>query len=199
MPVLSVLSWFGRLQLSDCDLFYQSHQSACLQNQQHRNQYYYHTNKACCNKSERKICTVLRLVYHWATNRESASIALNDSDDNAKDSKRAGKNLHNQNFDKKAGILCITNSTGRSSNSNGYSRRNVCQANTQASREHAVSSIVISIVIPILVQVVSTGLRLFDFVRQNNSHNNAIDCRCFAENDTVWQQPNKNRNSLKKG
>lgn len=118
------------------------------------------------------------------SNWECACVALDNTDNNSKDAEGTGKNLHNQNLDKETGILRISDCTGRPCDSDGHARRNICQTNTQTSRKHSISGVVVSRVIPVVVQVIATVLWLFDFVCQNNSHDHAVNRCSLTENYT---------------
>ena len=118
-------------------------------------------------------------------NGECAGIALDDSNNDTKDTEGRSKNLHNQNLDKQRWVLCIRNSTTGSSNSNRNPRGNICQTNRKTSREHSVSSVVISGVIPAFFQVKVRAFWFLNFVGKDNGHNDTVDSSGFAENDTA--------------
>jgi hypothetical protein len=119
------------------------------------------------------------------SNGKGASIALNDSNNNSKNTQSRCENLHNQNFDKQTGILGIGDRTTGSSNSDTDTGSNISQTNRKSSREHSVSSIVVTRIIPVFLQIVSTGFWLLDFVGKDNGHDDTVDSSSFTENDAV--------------
>lgn len=118
---------------------------------------------------------------HW----EDTGIRLDDSNNDTKDAQCRCENFYNQNLDKETGVLCITNGTGRTGNTNGNSGRNVGKTNRKAGREHSVSSVIVSSPIPVFVQVKAVVFGFFNFVGKDNGHNNTVNGGSFAENHTV--------------
>ena len=125
---------------------------------------------------------------------EDAGVGLDNSNNDSKDAQRRGENFHDENLDKKTRVLRITNRTGRPGNTNRNSRSYVRQTDRKTCREHAVSSIVISSPVPVFVQVKSIVFGLLNFVGQDNGHDNTINSRGLAENNTVlWYQKEKQK------
>ena len=117
-------------------------------------------------------------------NGKRAGIALNDSDNNSKNTQGTGKDFHNQNLDKQAGVLGIGNGTRASGNADTNATGNISETDRETSREHAISGIVIARVVPVLVEVKASVFWLFNLVGQDNGHDDSVNGSGFAENDT---------------
>ena len=114
-----------------------------------------------------------------------ARVALDDANNNAENTQSGSENLYNQNLYEQGGILGISNGTGRTGNADGNSRRNVGEADGKAGREHTIARIVVTIPVPVIVEVIGGLIGLLHLVCQNNGHDDAVNSSGLAKNDTV--------------
>ena len=118
-------------------------------------------------------------------NGKGAGIGLNNTNNDSKNTQRRRKDFDNQNFDKQTGILGIGNGARRPRHAHGHTRGNVGESYGEAGTEHTVAGIVKATVIPVLVQVVARVFGFFDFVGQDNGHDDSVNGGGFTENDTA--------------
>lgn len=119
---------------------------------------------------------------------ELARVALDDTNNDAKNTQSGSENLYNQNLYEQGGILRISNGTGRAGNADGNSRRNIGKANGKAGGKHAVTGVVVAVPVPVIIKVVGGLVGLLHLVCQNDGHNDTVNGGGLAKNDTAREK-----------
>lgn len=126
------------------------------------------------------ICHIWWIIKFWVSIFWKCTLsALDDTNNDAKQTQGTAENLDNQNFHERVWILSISNCTSWSRNSYTNAAEKVAESNWNSCPEERIACKVARLQIALASCVIDLSL-------QNDGHNDSIDGDCLTENNAIF-------------